>query len=54
MNKAKAQELGLTWLCEIGAHGNVAGPDSTLQSQPANAIKEGRRPRGASPSTSST
>ncbi len=39
MNKAKAQELGLTWLCEIGAHGNVAGPDSTLQSQPANAIK---------------
>jgi acetyl-CoA C-acetyltransferase len=40
MNKAKAQELGLTWLCEIGAHGNVAGPDSTLQSQPANAIKK--------------
>jgi acetyl-CoA C-acetyltransferase len=39
MNKAKAQELGLTWLCEIGAHGVVAGPDSTLQSQPANAIK---------------
>ena len=40
MNKAKAQELGLSWLCEIGAHGNVAGPDSTLQSQPANAIKK--------------
>jgi acetyl-CoA C-acetyltransferase len=40
MNKAKAQELGLTWLCEIGAHGMVAGPDSTLQSQPANAIKK--------------
>ncbi|KAA0102979.1 acetyl-CoA C-acetyltransferase [Mycolicibacterium sp. P1-5] len=40
MNKAKAQELGLTWLCEIGAHGVVAGPDSTLQSQPANAIKK--------------
>lgn len=38
MNKAKAQELGLSWLCEIGAHGMVAGPDSTLQSQPANAI----------------
>jgi acetyl-CoA C-acetyltransferase len=30
----------LTWLCEIGAHGVVAGPDSTLQSQPANAIKK--------------
>ena len=40
MNKEKAQEMGLTWLCEIGAHGVVAGPDSTLQSQPANAIKK--------------
>jgi acetyl-CoA C-acetyltransferase len=40
MNKHKAKELGLTWLCEIGAHGVVAGPDSTLQSQPANAIKK--------------
>ena len=40
MNKDKAEALGLTWLCEIGAHGNVAGPDSTLQSQPANAIKK--------------
>jgi acetyl-CoA C-acetyltransferase len=40
MNKAKAEALGLNWLCEIGAHGNVAGPDSTLQSQPANAIKK--------------
>ena len=40
MNKAKAEALGLSWLCEIGAHGNVAGPDSTLQSQPANAIKK--------------
>ena len=40
MKKEKAQELGLTWLAEIGAHGVVAGPDSTLQSQPANAIKK--------------
>lgn len=40
MNKAKAQQLGLSWLAEIGAHGVVAGPDSTLQSQPANAIKK--------------
>ncbi|QEN17548.1 acetyl-CoA C-acetyltransferase (plasmid) [Mycolicibacterium sp. ELW1] len=40
MSKEKAQEMGLTWLCEIGAHGVVAGPDSTLQSQPANAIKK--------------
>jgi acetyl-CoA C-acetyltransferase len=40
MSKAKAEELGLSWLVEVGAHGVVAGPDSTLQSQPANAIKK--------------
>ena len=40
MSKAKAQELGLDWLCEIGAHGVVAGLDSTLQTLPANAIKK--------------
>lgn len=40
MSKAKAEELGLTWLAEIGASGQVAGPDSTLQLQPANAIKK--------------
>ncbi|HEV7964330.1 MAG TPA: acetyl-CoA C-acetyltransferase [Actinoplanes sp.] len=39
MSKAKAEELGLSWLAEIVAHGNVAGPDSSLQSQPANAIR---------------
>ncbi|MBC6465924.1 acetyl-CoA C-acetyltransferase [Actinomadura alba] len=45
MSRAKAEELGWSadgprrWLAEIGAHGNVAGPDSSLQSQPANAIK---------------
>ncbi len=39
MSRAKAEELGLTWLAEIGASGQVAGPDSTLQSQPASAIK---------------
>jgi acetyl-CoA C-acetyltransferase len=38
MARAKAEELGLSWLAEIGAHGNVAGPDNSLQSQPANAI----------------
>ena len=53
MSKAKAEELGLTWLAEIGAHGNVAGPDNSLHAQPANAIKHAlaqggpdrRRPR---------
>ena len=48
MNKAKAEEMGLQWLCEIGAHGVVAGPDSTLQSQPANAIKKAIAKEGIS------
>ncbi|POX38699.1 acetyl-CoA C-acyltransferase [Streptomyces sp. Ru73] len=38
MSKAKAEQLGLDWIAEIGAHGNVAGPDNSLQSQPSNAI----------------
>ena len=46
MNKAKAEALGLSWLCEIGAHGVVAGPDSTLQSQPANAIRRAAEREG--------
>lgn len=48
MNKAKAQELGLTWLAEIGAHGVVAGPDSSLQLQPSNAIKKALSREGIS------
>jgi acetyl-CoA C-acetyltransferase len=40
MSRAKAEELGLTWLAEIGAHGNVAGPDNSLHLQPANAIDQ--------------
>ncbi|MFF9776735.1 acetyl-CoA C-acetyltransferase [Streptomyces sp. NPDC013978] len=46
MSKAKAQELGLTWLAEIGAHGNVAGPDNSLQSQPSNAIQHALKKDG--------
>ncbi|GAB3764349.1 acetyl-CoA C-acetyltransferase [Nocardioides ginsengisegetis] len=46
MSKAKAEELGLTWLAEIGAHGQVAGPDSSLQMQPANAIKKAAEKEG--------
>ena len=49
MSKAKAQELGLTWLAEIGAHGVVAGPDSLLQSQPAQAIAKACEKEGISP-----
>ena len=48
MSKGKAGELGLSWLAEIGASGQVAGPDSTLQSQPANAIKAAMAKEGIS------
>lgn len=46
MSRAKAEELGLPWLAEIGRHGNVAGPDTSLQSQPANAIKQALAKQG--------
>ncbi|MGW6377845.1 acetyl-CoA C-acetyltransferase [Rhodococcus sp. NPDC055112] len=49
MSKAKAQELGLSWIAEIGAHGVVAGPDSTLQSQPARAIAKACEREGIDP-----
>ena len=35
-----AERAGLNVLAEIGAHGNVAGPDNSLHSQPSNAIKQ--------------
>ncbi len=38
MSRTGAEELGLPWLAEIGPHAMVAGPDSTLQLQPAGAI----------------
>jgi acetyl-CoA C-acetyltransferase len=50
MRRSKAEELGLSWLAEIGAHGVVAGPDSTLQSQPARAIATACAKEGISPS----
>lgn len=49
MSKEKAESLGLTWLAEIGAHGVVAGPDSTLQSQPARAIARACEKEGIDP-----
>ncbi|MGE5829756.1 MAG: acetyl-CoA C-acetyltransferase, partial [Micromonosporaceae bacterium] len=39
MSRTRAEELGLPWLAEIGAHGNVAGPDNSLHAQSANAIR---------------
>ena len=49
MKKSRAEELGLSWLAEIGAHGVVAGPDSSLQSQPANAIRKACDRAGITP-----
>ncbi|QDC14130.1 acetyl-CoA C-acetyltransferase [Rhodococcus ruber] len=49
MSKAKAEQLGLSWLAEIGRHGVVAGPDSTLQSQPARAIARACEREGIDP-----
>ncbi|PXX61449.1 acetyl-CoA C-acetyltransferase [Nocardia tenerifensis] len=49
MSKAKAEQLGLSWIAEIGAAGVVAGPDSSLQDQPANAIAKACAREGISP-----
>lgn len=37
-SKSAARAAGLDWLCEIGAHGQTAGPDGSLHSQPSSAI----------------
>ncbi|AWB92931.1 acetyl-CoA C-acetyltransferase [Aeromicrobium chenweiae] len=49
MSKAKAEELGLSWIAEIGAAGVVAGPDSSLQSQPSRAIAQACAKEGIAP-----
>jgi acetyl-CoA C-acetyltransferase len=40
MSAEAAERAGAPVLAEIGAHGNVAGPDNSLHSQPSNAIKQ--------------
>jgi acetyl-CoA C-acetyltransferase len=49
MSAAKAQELGLSVLAEIGAHGVVAGPDATLQTQPSRAVQKACAREGIDP-----
>jgi acetyl-CoA C-acetyltransferase len=50
MSRAKAEELGLSWIAEIGAQGMVAGPDdSSLHEQPANAVIAACRKEGIDP-----
>jgi acetyl-CoA C-acetyltransferase len=43
MSRARAEALGLAWLAEVGAYGNVAGPDPSLVVQPARAIRDALR-----------
>jgi acetyl-CoA C-acetyltransferase len=39
IRETRARAMGLVPLAEIGAYGSVAGPDNSLHSQPANAIR---------------
>lgn len=48
-SKAYAEKHGLAWIAEIGAHATVAGPDSTLQLQPSNAIAKVCERQGITP-----
>ena len=48
MSAEAAQQAGADILAEVGAHGNVAGPDNSLQSQPSNAIKQALAKAGRS------
>lgn len=45
-NRHTAERLGITWLAEIAAHSTVAGPDTTLQYQPAHAIENACKTAG--------
>jgi acetyl-CoA C-acetyltransferase len=47
MRRELADERGLDWLAELGASAQVAGPDSTLQHQPARAIQAALAREGA-------
>jgi len=49
MSKAEAERRGLEWIAEIGAHGMVAGPDSSLQDKPARAIQAACDKAGIAP-----
>jgi acetyl-CoA C-acetyltransferase len=49
MRRETAEQQGVRWLAEIGRHGNVAGPDSSLHAQPANAIRQALDKQGLTP-----
>jgi acetyl-CoA C-acetyltransferase len=49
MSAEAARAAGVKVLAEIGAHGNVAGPDNSLLSQPSNAINQALGKQGLTP-----
>ena len=49
MGKDEAERRGLEWIAEIGAHGMIAGPDSSLQDKPARAIRAACEKAGIEP-----
>jgi acetyl-CoA C-acetyltransferase len=49
MSEQAAERAGLNVLAEIGAHGNVAGPDNSLHFQPSNAIRQALGKAGLTP-----
>ncbi len=49
MSTQAAERAGARALAEIGAHGNVAGPDNSLQSQPSHAIQQALGKAGLTP-----
>ncbi len=49
MSTQAAERAGVRALAEIGAHGNVAGPDNSLQSQPSHAIQQALGKAGLTP-----
>jgi len=48
-SREAAERLGLPVLAEVGASGSVAGPDSSLQRQPADAITRAAQKQGLDP-----
>jgi acetyl-CoA C-acetyltransferase len=49
MSNQAVERAGVRALAEIGAHGNVAGPDNSLHSQPSNAISRALGKAGLTP-----
>lgn len=47
-SKGAARRAGLTWIAEVCSHGQTAGPDGSLHSQPSRAIEKALRAEGIS------